>query len=89
MSIIEGADSVTDTQRKTLLLIHGRGLKPAQDIVLRLWLDALKQGLARDFPDTHQAIKATGQSMKHRKAVTRQSSVTANIRRNWIVKSKD
>ena len=53
MSTIEGADSATDTPRKTLLLIHGSGQKPAQDIVLRLWLDAMKQGLARDYPDTH------------------------------------
>lgn len=53
MSIIEGADSEKDTPRKTLLLIHGSGQKPAQEIVLRLWLDALKQGLARDYPDTH------------------------------------
>ncbi len=52
MSIIEAADTDTDTPRKTLLLIHGRGQKPAQDIVLRLWLDAMKQGLARDYPDT-------------------------------------
>ncbi len=53
MSTIEGAESGTDTPRKTLLLIHGSGQKPAQDIVLRLWLDAMKQGLARDYPDTH------------------------------------
>lgn len=53
MSIIETADSDTHAPRKTLLLIHGHGLKPAQDILLRLWLDALKQGLARDHPDTH------------------------------------
>ena len=53
MSTIEGAEGTTDTPRKTLLLIHGSGQKPAQDIVLRLWLDAMKQGLARDYPDTH------------------------------------
>lgn len=53
MSIIEAADSETDTPRKTLLLIHGGGQKPAQGIVQRIWLDAMKQGLARDYPETH------------------------------------
>ncbi|WP_294343816.1 hypothetical protein [Prosthecochloris sp.] len=36
---------------KTLLLIHGRSWKPPEESLRSLWLDALRWGLDRDFPD--------------------------------------
>lgn len=35
---------------KTLILLHGRGFKPSKARLKKLWLDALRFGVARDFP---------------------------------------
>lgn len=40
-----------DVANKTLILIHGRGFKPAQADLEALWLEALGSGLTRDFAD--------------------------------------
>jgi len=42
---------------KTLILIHGRGFKPAQPELEGLWLDALRAGLTRDSPDLLPAFE--------------------------------
>ena len=36
---------------KTILLIHGRDFKPAEEKLRKLWLDALRWGIERDHPD--------------------------------------
>ena len=36
---------------KTLLLVHGRSWKPPESSLCSLWLDAIKWGLSRDFPE--------------------------------------
>lgn len=36
---------------KTLILLHGRGFKPSRARLKTLWIDALRFGIARDFPD--------------------------------------
>ena len=37
---------------KTLVLIHGRSWKPSRAVLRRLWIDALRTGMKRDFPET-------------------------------------
>jgi hypothetical protein len=39
------------TPNKTLILVHGRGFKPAKAELEALWLRALRAGLQRDTPD--------------------------------------
>ena len=36
---------------KKLFLIHGRGFKPQRDKLRKIWLDALRYGITRDFGD--------------------------------------
>jgi hypothetical protein len=39
----------TEERRRTVILVHGGGFKPAQADLTRLWQDALTAGLARDY----------------------------------------
>ncbi|MDA1077076.1 MAG: hypothetical protein O3A63_20375 [Proteobacteria bacterium] len=38
-------------QPHQLVMVHGRGFKPQADVLKRLWIDSLRAGLSRDFPD--------------------------------------
>lgn len=40
-----------ETQRKSLLLVHGRDFKPSADVFMELSLQALRLGVERDYPD--------------------------------------
>lgn len=44
------------TSNKTLILVHGRGFKPAKAELEALWLRALRTGLQRDTPDAAAAL---------------------------------
>jgi hypothetical protein len=44
------------TPNKTLILVHGRGFKPAKAELEALWLRALRAGLQRDAPDAAAAL---------------------------------
>ena len=47
----------SDRSRRTaLILVHGRGFKPAKADLQRLWIDALAAGLRRDRPDALAAF---------------------------------
>lgn len=48
---------------KTLVLIHGRGFKPAATDLLTLWRDALRLGIQRDAPDQVAAFDAVDTRM--------------------------
>ncbi len=43
---------------KTLILLHGRGFKPPKARLKKLWLDALRFGIARDFPEAVDLFEA-------------------------------
>lgn len=58
MSTTETPESVADAPQKTLLLIHGSGPKPAREVIEALWLEALQQGLSRDYPDLSLEISS-------------------------------
>ena len=42
---------MTDGQKRSLLIIHGRDFKPAADAYLDIAVNAMRPGLERDFPD--------------------------------------
>jgi hypothetical protein len=42
----------------TIVLIHGRDFKPDKDVLLELWLDAIRCGLRRDHPEVLPAFDA-------------------------------
>ena len=42
---------------KQILLIHGRHYKPAKNDLQKLWLEALRYGIERDFPEKLEAFK--------------------------------
>ena len=44
-------DSDPEGRNKTLILVHGRGCKPAEDELLALWCEALNAGVYRDGGD--------------------------------------
>ena len=43
---------------KTILLIHGRHFKPAKTDLQKLWIDALRFGIARDHPGKLHAFNS-------------------------------
>jgi hypothetical protein len=45
-------DPLSSGRGRTIVLIHGRGFKPARDVLLELWIDAIRCGLRRDSLDT-------------------------------------
>jgi hypothetical protein len=50
-------DALPQTKpNKTLILVHGRGFKPARTELETLWLRALRAGLQRDAPDAAAAL---------------------------------
>ncbi len=42
---------MSETEQRSLLLIHGRDFKPAADVYLDIAVQAMRAGLERDFPD--------------------------------------
>ena len=42
---------MNDSQQHSLLFIHGRDFKPAAEVCLDIAVQAVRQGIARDFPD--------------------------------------
>ena len=42
---------MTDGEKRSLLLIHGRDFKPAAEVYLDIAMDAIRAGLERDYPD--------------------------------------
>ncbi|MCZ6854601.1 MAG: hypothetical protein O7G86_11845 [Gammaproteobacteria bacterium] len=51
MAYIDPQDSDPEGRDKTLILVHGRGCKPAEDELLTLWREALNAGVYRDGGD--------------------------------------
>ena len=47
---MRSTDNTEKARAKTLILIHGRGFKPARADLEAMWLQALRCGLARDAP---------------------------------------
>jgi hypothetical protein len=43
-------DPSDKTRPLTIVLMHGRDFKPGKDVLLELWLDAIRCGLRRDHP---------------------------------------
>src|SRR5690606_11050410 len=43
---------------KTIVLIHGRGFHPSEDVSRDLWLSALRHGIERDHPQQLPAFDA-------------------------------
>jgi hypothetical protein len=41
---------------KTIILVHGRGLKPPKQALERVWIEALRYGIERDHPDKLEAF---------------------------------
>ena len=51
LAYIDPQDSETGGRNKTLILVHGRGCKPAKEDLLALWRQALNAGVYRDGGD--------------------------------------
>ncbi len=45
---MQSTDGTEKARARTLILIHGRGFKPARPALEALWLKALRAGLGRD-----------------------------------------
>jgi hypothetical protein len=45
-------DAVSGQKRRSLLLVHGRDFKPAEQAYVDLSMAAMRAGIERDFPDT-------------------------------------
>ena len=52
----QSTDAPEKRRAKTLILIHGRGFKPARAEVEELWVRALRSGVQRDAPDALPAF---------------------------------
>jgi len=51
-------DGLNGTSNRSLLLVHGRDFKPAEDVHMDLSMAALHSGLERDFPDSLESFAA-------------------------------
>ena len=51
MAYIDRQDNQPEGRQKTLILVHGRGCKPAKDELFGLWREALNTGVYRDGGD--------------------------------------
>jgi hypothetical protein len=50
---------------RTIVLIHGRSFKPSRDVLLELWIDAIRCGLQRDFPDQPGVFDASTKALAY------------------------
>ena len=56
-------DELNGASNRSLLLVHGRDFKPAEDVHMELSMAALRSGIERDFPDSLQAFDAMGKTV--------------------------
>ncbi len=51
---------MSETQkRRTLVLVHGRGFKPAADVHLEICRAALATGITRDYPEQRELFDSS------------------------------
>jgi len=66
---------------KTIRLIYGRHYKPPKADLRRIWLDALRFGIARDHPKKLKALKviAWARTEHSGDSSRRESSITMHV----------
>ena len=54
---------MTDGDKRSLLLIHGRDFKPAAEVYLDIAVAAIRAGLERDYPDCLECFDSMGKDL--------------------------
>ena len=53
------------TSNRSILVVHGRDFKPAEDTLMEISLAALRAGIQRDYPDCVDAFDVVSKDMAY------------------------
>ncbi|MDH3647791.1 MAG: hypothetical protein OER80_13565 [Gammaproteobacteria bacterium] len=68
-----------EKSNKTLVLVHGRHVKPTQESLETIWHDALRWGIQRDYPEKTSAFDAIRREMVYFGDLTNEFLAAKNV----------